>query len=62
MAVMIGKDDKLLLIFEELAIGELNPYDLFQEPVENTFIYNPHGNRLHESFFHLFLLISNIIN
>jgi len=27
VAVMIGKDDKLLLLFEELAIGELNPYD-----------------------------------
>ena len=39
MAVMVGKDDELLFLFEELAIGELNSYNQFQEPLEYTFLY-----------------------
>lgn len=39
MAVVVGKDDELLFLFEELAIGELNSYNQFQEPLEYTFIY-----------------------
>lgn len=50
MAVMVGKDDELLFLFEELAIGELNSYNQFQKPLEYTFIYNLHGSSLHESF------------
>ena len=33
MAVMVGKDDELLFLFEELAIGELNSYNQFQKPM-----------------------------
>ncbi len=62
MAVVVGKDDELLFLFEELAIGELNSYNLFQEPLEYTFIYNLHGSSLHESFFHSLRLICNVIN
>ena len=62
MAVMVGKDDELLFLFEELAIGELNSYNQFQEPLEYTFIYNLHGSSLHESFFHSLRLICNVIN
>ena len=39
MAVMVGKDDELLFLFEELAIGELNSYNQFLpqrgNPAEN---------------------------
>lgn len=62
MAAMVGKDDELLFLFEELVIGELNPYDQFQESLEYILIYNPHGNSLHESFSHSLRLICNIIN
>lgn len=52
MAVVVGKNDELLFFLEESAIGELNSYDQFQEPLAYTFIYNLHDSSLHESLFH----------